>query len=97
MSKRKPIDVLAMFPELADIRDAVLRQAVVDVWQELWSLSNYDDMATVPISPEISYPTLPHNQCVLRMAIACAVVVVLVLVNMPWPGRPFGRPLMPGM
>ncbi len=32
-----------------------------------------------------------------RMAIACAVVVVLVLVNMPWPGRPFGRPLMPGM
>ena len=72
MSKRKPIDVLAMFPELADIRDAVLRQAVVDVWQELWSLSNYDDMATVPISPEISYPTLPHNQCVLRMAIACA-------------------------
>jgi hypothetical protein len=32
-----------------------------------------------------------------RIAIACAVVVILVLVNMPWPGRIYGRPLMPGL
>jgi hypothetical protein len=31
-----------------------------------------------------------------RIAIACVLVVVLVLVNMPWPGRVYGRPLFPG-
>jgi hypothetical protein len=69
---KKPIDVRAMFPELDDIRDAALRQAVVETWEELWSLSTYNDIDTVPISPEIPYPTKPHNQCVLRMAVAVA-------------------------
>lgn len=31
-----------------------------------------------------------------RVAIASALVVILVLVNMPWPGRVYGRPLFPG-
>ena len=32
-----------------------------------------------------------------RVVMACAVVVILVLVNMPWPGRPYGRSLLPNM
>lgn len=31
-----------------------------------------------------------------RVAIACAVLVLFVIVNMPWPGRVYGRPLFPG-
>jgi hypothetical protein len=69
---RKPLDVLAMFPELAEITDAKLREVVIEIWQELWAMSEWDDIAAVPTSPEIPYPTLPHNQCVMRMALAVA-------------------------
>jgi hypothetical protein len=69
---KKPLDVLAMFPEVAEIRDAKLRQAVIDIWQELWAMSEWTDIATVPTSQEIPYPTLPHNQSVMRMALDVA-------------------------
>ena len=69
---QKPLDVLAMFPEVAEIRDDNLRQAVIEIWQELWAMSEWSDIAAVPTSPEIPYPTLPHNQCVMRMALAVA-------------------------
>lgn len=69
---KKPIDVLAMFPQVAQIKDRKLRAAVIAVWEELWARSPWTDIATVPTSPEVPYPTLPHNQCVLEMAIAVA-------------------------
>lgn len=71
-SDKTPLDVLAMFPEIGEIRDAKLRQAVIDIWQELWAMSEWTDIAAVPTSPEIPYPTLPHNQCVMRMALDVA-------------------------
>ncbi len=67
-----PIDVAALFPEFVQISDPALRQSVADVWQELWSQSSYTDIGDVPVSPEIPVPTLPHNQCVVRMALAMA-------------------------
>jgi hypothetical protein len=69
---RKPIDVREMFPEVDEIADVELRRGVIEVWEELWAMSSYSDIDTVPISPEIPIPTKPHNQCVLRMAIAVA-------------------------
>ncbi len=69
---RKSLDVAVVFPELDQIADKALRQAVVDVWEELWSMSPWTDFDQVPISPEIPYPTRPHNQCVLRMSLAVA-------------------------
>ncbi len=71
-ASRKPIDVRAMFPEVDEIVDEKLRRGVIEVWEELWSMSSYTDIDTVPISPEIPIPTKPHNQCVLRMALAVA-------------------------
>ena len=69
---KKPIDVIAMFPEVAQIADADLRRAVDDIWQELWSMSEFTDIGTVPTSPETSYSTLTHNRCVMTMALAVA-------------------------
>jgi hypothetical protein len=71
-SAKKAIDVLAMFPEVGEIRDAKLRRAVIEIWEELWEMSEWTDIATVPTAPEIPYPTLPHNQCVMAMALAVA-------------------------
>ncbi len=68
--EKKPIDVFAMFPEVQQIRDEKLRRAVVEIWEELWEMSDWVDIAKVPTSPEIPYPTLPHNQCVMQMALA---------------------------
>ena len=69
---KKPIDVEGMFPEVNDIGDPRLRAAVIAVWEELWAMSPWEDVSQVPTSPEIPYPTLPHNQSVLAMALAVA-------------------------
>jgi len=69
---KQPLDVAEVFPEINQISDETLRTAVVEVWQQLWSMSSYSAYGDVPISPEISYPTKPHNQCVLRMCLAIA-------------------------
>jgi hypothetical protein len=69
---REPIDVVGMFPAVASIADEGLRRAVIAVWEELWSMSAWPRIEMVPTSTEIPYPTLPHNQCVLEMALAVA-------------------------
>lgn len=69
---RQPIDVVSLFPQVADIQNEPLRKAVVAVWQELWEMSTWKRLEDVPTSPEIPYPTLPHNQCVLDMAMSVA-------------------------
>jgi hypothetical protein len=69
---RQAIDVVEMFPAVKDIADPKLRAAVIAVWQELWAMSAWKRMEDVPTSLEIPYPTLPHNQCVLEMALAVA-------------------------
>lgn len=71
-SAKKPIDVVAIFPEVKQIKDEKLRRAVVEIWEELWAMSPWTDVNEVPTSPEIPYPTVPHNQCVMAMALAVA-------------------------
>jgi hypothetical protein len=69
---KKPIDVVAIFPEVEQIKDAKLRRAVIEVWEELWRMSPWTDVNEVPTSPEIPYPTVPHNQSIMAMALAVA-------------------------
>ena len=69
---RKSLDVLAMFPQIAQITDAQLRQTVIDIWLELWAQSKWNDPADLPTSGEIPYPNLPHAQCVVTLALAVA-------------------------
>ena len=47
-SDKKPLDVVGMFPQIDEIRDTKLRQAVIDIWQELWAMSEWTDIAAVP-------------------------------------------------
>jgi hypothetical protein len=69
---KKTLDLAKIFPEIDLISDRSLRDKVVAVWEELWAESSYDDINSVPTSPEIPYPHIPHNRCVLAMALAIA-------------------------
>jgi hypothetical protein len=69
---KKPIDVLALFPEVSQIADAQLREAVVAIWNEFWQQSDWPDIQSVPTSAEISYSHIPHNRAVVAMALAVA-------------------------
>ncbi len=72
LNAKEPIDVAALFPQVEDIADPKLRDAVVATWQDLWDMSPWSRIEDVPTSTEIPYPTLPHNRCVLEMALAVA-------------------------
>jgi hypothetical protein len=69
---KPPLDMPALFPELALITNDTLRAGVVSVWQELWQASQFDDVADVPSSTEIVSPHVPHNRAVLTIALAVA-------------------------
>lgn len=69
---KRPLDVVQLFPQILDIADARLRDAVIATWEELWAMSSWSDIQDVPTSVEIPYPTVPHNQCVLSMALGVA-------------------------
>lgn len=69
---KKPIDVAWMFPQLDEIRDATLKAKVVEIWNELWAMSEFEDIATVPSSGDIPYPNLPHSRSVLTLCLQVA-------------------------
>jgi hypothetical protein len=69
---KKKLDVVALYPQVRDIQDAKLRQAVIEIWQEMWAMSAWDDPGALPTSSEIPYSNLPHTQCVVEMALAVA-------------------------
>lgn len=69
---KQPLNLLQVFPQIAEIRDETLRRAVVEVWEELWQKSRWTDLRAVPTSGEIPYPNVPHMQCVVTMALAVA-------------------------
>ncbi len=72
MPEKQPIDVLALYPAVADIQDVKLRQGVIEIWEEMWEASAWQSIEDVPTSGEIAYPNLPHTQCIVEMAIAVA-------------------------
>lgn len=69
---KKPIDLEWMFPQLAQIRDAELRGKVAQIWEELWAMSEFVDIETVPTSGDIPSPNLPHSRSVLDMCLCVA-------------------------
>lgn len=69
---REALNVEAIFPEIAQMNDLVLRGQVIEVWQELWSQSRWRSFDDLPTSKEIAYPARPHSQCVLTMALGIA-------------------------
>jgi hypothetical protein len=69
---RQPLPLDDLFPELGEIADPNLRQAVVEIWDELWAMSAYERIEDVRVSLKINYEQLKHTQGVLRAALACA-------------------------
>ena len=69
---KKPIDVHAMFPQFAQVSDQVLQQKTIEIWNELWDMSDFQDIDTVPTSGDIPTPNLPHSRSVLTMCLAVA-------------------------
>ena len=69
---KETLDLDALFPELALLSDPGLRQAVVEIWHELWERSEYERLLDVPVSTKIEYPQLKHAQGVVAAAVAVA-------------------------
>lgn len=69
---KDPIDVSALFPDVAQIQDEALRNAVIAIWEEFWEQSEWQDIESVPTSAEIPYSHIPHNRAVLAMALSVA-------------------------
>ena len=69
---KPPLDFHALFPEIASIQDEKLAASVEAVWQELWQMSDWTSIESLPVSPEIRRPHIPHNRAVVEMAVAVA-------------------------
>ncbi|HYG45784.1 MAG TPA: hypothetical protein VEA17_22890, partial [Bordetella sp.] len=72
VSARGSVDFLHYYPWINDIRDASLRQSVLDVLADLWSQSTFLDIEQIPTSGKIDYPNMPHTQCVVELSLAIA-------------------------
>ena len=66
------LDLDGLFPELGQIADPSLRRAVVEIWDELWAMSEYERLLDVPVSVKIDYPQVRHAQGVVAAAVAVA-------------------------
>jgi hypothetical protein len=71
---KPPLDLQELFPELAAIGDARLRDAVVTIWQEFWQQCEFTELEAVPVSQKIDYPQIRHCQGILKAALAVAAV-----------------------
>lgn len=72
MSAKQPLDLDALFPELALVSDAALRDAIVAIWQRLWEESPHARLEDVPVSTKIDYPQIKHCQAIVKVALAAA-------------------------
>ncbi len=71
-AQKASLNLTGVFPQLLDMKDAGLRTIVIEIWEELWSQSRWNNLADIPTSGEIPYPNLPHSQCVVDLALAVA-------------------------
>lgn len=59
-------------PEIDQIGDVALRDAVVAIWDRVCEESPWDDIEGVPVSMKIRYPQVRHTQGVVRGVLALA-------------------------
>lgn len=71
-AERETFDVLDYLPAIREISDEDLRQAVIDIWHEMWEQSGWDRVLDVAVGPDIDYPHLTHNRAIIRIALAVA-------------------------
>ncbi len=87
-SKATADQVATAFPELEEIADVALRDAVISIWLEVLDESNWQRLEDVPKHPlklPASSTLVTHTRAVTQMAVAIAEVVERVR------GIPFDR------
>lgn len=70
--EREQFDILTYLPEIRQISDENLRQAVIDIWHEMWEQTDWPRALDLAVGPDIAYPHLPHNRAIIRIALAVA-------------------------
>jgi hypothetical protein len=71
---KEPLELDRHFPEIAQIDDPALREAVAETWRRLWEMSAYEHLEDVPVSLKVDYSGLKHAQAILQGAMALAPV-----------------------
>lgn len=71
---KHPLELERHFPELNQISEPGLREAVAETWRRLWEMSAYERLEDVPVSLNINYSGLKHAQGIVKGALALAPV-----------------------
>ncbi|GAC1653094.1 MAG: hypothetical protein NVS9B1_01670 [Candidatus Dormibacteraceae bacterium] len=71
---KAPLDLAALLPEVDLIGDAGVRAGVIAVWEHFWQESEWQNLESMPIYPDVPRPHLPHNRAVVALALAAAEV-----------------------
>ena len=66
------LNLAAHLPEVDLITDPKVRAGVIAVWEHFWQESRWDDLAVMPVYPDVPKPHLPHNRAVVALALAAA-------------------------
>ena len=72
VERETSLELRKYLPEIDLISSEVLRAKVEAIWAELWEQSRWQSLDDLKVSPEISYPHIPHNRSVVQMALAVA-------------------------
>lgn len=64
--------VLRYLPEILDIANTERREAVLGIWVRLLEQSDFEDLASVPVTATFTYSHVVHNRSVVHMAMAIA-------------------------
>lgn len=71
---KKSLNLNEILPRINDIKDEHYRQLVIDIWEEMWQKSKWEDIYELPVSPTIKYPQITHNNAVAEMALSVSKV-----------------------
>ena len=77
MTKAESAKITDLLPEILLIKDAVLREAVTEIWFECWQESAWPDLEKVPKNTElpIKRTLVTHSRSVAQLAIKSAEVI----------------------
>jgi putative nucleotidyltransferase with HDIG domain len=72
--------VLTVLPEIAELEDATLVEAVIDIWVEFWMSSAWDDLNSIPKNSSLppSRTLVAHVRAVTQEAVQVAQTISIV-------------------
>lgn len=70
----KSLNINEIFPKINDIKNEHYRKLVVDIWEEMWQKSKWEDIYALPVAPTIKYSQVTHNNAVAEMALSVSEV-----------------------